>query len=181
MQKKSIYKYASEAGLPAGLYLSVMSACVLLSVKFPALPMFLLPLCIGFPFLLWVLIRQISRNEPSYNKFSSLWLGGIYTVIFGSLICMFLSALYIVFFEPDFVNLYVNNALVAVESSPFASEYEASINMMHEAIEAHILPSGLEFLTTMAWFTCFCGSILSLLIALIMSKTGRKVTRQFPI
>ena len=178
MQKKSIYKYASEAGVPAGLYLTLMSMCVLLSVKIPALPLLLLPLILGFPLILWMLVRKISREEPSYNKFSSLWLGGIYTVIFGSLICMFVSAFYLVMFEPNFVNLYISNALDAVENSSMAGEYASSIELMHEAVEAHILPSGLEFLTSMAWFTCFVGSILSLIIALIMSKSGRKVTRE---
>lgn len=181
MQKKSIYKYASEMGLPLGLYLSLMSACLLLSVRQPAMPMLLLPLGLGFPVLLWFLMRKIVKAEPTYNKFSSLWLGGIYTVIFGTLICMFLSALYIFFCEPHFVNLYVNNALMAVENSPFASEYETSITMMREAMEAHILPSGFEFLSTMGWFTCFAGSILSLVLALIMSKVGKGATRQFPV
>ena len=173
MQKKSIYKYASEAGLPIGLYLSAMSACLLVSVKIPALPMLLLPLALGFPVVLWAMMKKISRQEKSYNKFSSLWLGGIYSVIFGTLICMFLSALYIVFIEPNFVNLYISNALSAVESSPVAGEYEASISMMRQAMEAHVLPTGLEFLTTMAWFTCFCGSVLSLVIAAIM-RGGKK-------
>ena len=179
MQKKSIYKYASEAGLPAGLYLTLMSACLLGSTKIALLPMFLLPLALGFPFILWMLMKRISREQPSFNKFSSLWLGGIYTVIFGTLICMFLSALYIVFFEPNFVSLYINNALIAVESSPMAEEYEASISMMHNALEAHILPTGLQFLTTMAWFTCFVVSMLSLGLAFVMSRGARKTESQF--
>lgn len=174
MQKKSIYKYASEAGLPVGLYLTLMSACLLLSVKIQVLPMLLLPLGLAFPFVLWIMLKKIVREEPSFNKFSSLWLGGIYTVIFGTLICMFLSALYIMFIEPDFVTLYVNNALTAVESSPMAAEYESSVEMMRNAMAAHILPSGFEFLTTMAWFTCFSGSMLSLVLALIMSKSGKR-------
>ena len=179
MQKKSIYKYAAEAGLPAGLYLTLMSACLLLSIKIQALPMLLLPLGIGFPFVLWALMKRISKSESSYSKFASLWLGGIYTVIFGTLICMFLSSLYVTFVEPGFVHLYVENALTAVETSGMADQYSTSITLMREALEAHILPSGLEFLTTMAWFTCFVGSILSLVIALIMSKSGSKVSRSF--
>ena len=179
MEKKSIYKYASEAGVPAGLYLTLMSACLLLSVKFSLLPLLLFPLGLGFPFLLWMLIRRISREEPSYDKFSSLWLGGIYTVIFGTLISMFLSAIYIVVFEPGFVHLYVSNAIEALESSPLGGEYESSLALMREAIDAHLLPSGLEFLSTMAWLTCFTGSVLSLVIALIMTKFIRKETRQY--
>lgn len=176
MNKKSIYRYASEAGLPAGFYLTLMSACLLMSIKFPILPMFLLPLAIGFPFVLWILLRKICKEEPSYLKFSSLWLGGIYTVIFGSLICLFLSAIYIIAVEPNFVNLYFLNAIETIETSDMASQYENSIALMKEAMNAGILPSGLEFLTTMAWFTCFSGCLISLLIALLMPKMGRKVT-----
>lgn len=174
MQKKSIYKYASEAGVAAGIYLTIMSACLLMSIKMPALPVLLVPLAIGFPFMLWALLKKICQAEPSYLKFSSVWLGGIYTVIFGTLICLFLSALYIFAVEPGFVGLYVTNALNTLEASPMASEYQASITLMHEAIDAHILPSGFEFLTTMAWFTCFSGCIISLFIALLMTKTGKK-------
>lgn len=181
MQNKSIYKYASEAGLPAGLYLTLMSACMLLSVKLPALPLLILPLGLGFPILLWYLMRKISREEPAYNKFTSLWLGGIYTVIFGCLICMFLSAFYIMIFEPNFVYVYVNNALEAVESSGMAHHYADSIEMMRNAMAAHILPSGLEFLSSMAWLTCFVGSLLSLVIAFIMSRTFKKITNGMPV
>lgn len=175
MKRKSIYKYASEAGVPAGLYLTLMSACFLLSVRMPNLPVFILPLAIGFPFILWLLLRKICKAEPSYMKFSSIWLGGIYTVIFGTLICFFLSALYVVFMEPGFVGLYFNNALEVLEASPLADEYQSSITIMHEAIDAHILPSGMELLLTISWFTCFTGSLLSLFIALIMTKVGKKI------
>ena len=175
MNKKSIYKYAAEAGVPAGLYLTLMSACLLMSIKMPILPTLLLPLSIGFPVVLWMLLRRICRQEPAFIKFSSLWLGGIYTVIFGTLICLFLSAIYIVSIEPNFVNLYFTNAINAIESSGMTSQYEGSITVLKEAINEGLLPSGLEFLTTMAWFTCFSGCMLSLLIALLMPKSGKDV------
>lgn len=181
MKRKSIYKYASEAGVPAGIYLTLMSACFLLSVRMPNLPVFILPLGIGFPFILWLLLRKICKLEPVYMKFSSIWLGGIYTVIFGTLICFFLSALYVVFIEPAFVTLYFNNALQVLEASPLAEEYQSSIMLMREAMNAHILPSGLELLMTISWFTCFTGSLLSLFIALIMTKVGKKVGNEVTI
>lgn len=180
MEKKSIYKYAAEAGVPAGLYLTLLSACVLLSIEFPALPILVLPLAIGFPFLLWKLLKRIVTEVPAYNKFATVWLGGIYTVIFGTLICMFLSALYITFVEPDFVWKYVSNAIAAVENSTMSGEYANATALMREAMDAHLLPSNFEFLTTMGWLTCFSGSVLSLVLALILNKSGRKVAGQYP-
>ena len=178
MQKKSIYTYAAEAGVPAGLYLTVMSACLLLSVRIPDTIMLLVPLGVGFPFFLWLLMKKISKAEPSYLKFSSLWLGGIYTVIFGTLICMLLSGLYVVLVEPGFVHMSISNAINTIETSPVAAEYEPTLVLMKEAVAAHLLPSGLEFLMTMAWFTCFTGSILSLVISLIITGGGKRVKRE---
>ena len=71
-----------------------------MSLRIEALPMLLLPLAAGFPVMLGFIMRRISRDEPSYMKISALWLGGIYSVIFGTLICCLLSALYLMFVDP---------------------------------------------------------------------------------
>lgn len=172
--KKSIYKYAAEAGIPIGLLLTAMSACMLMGLHHPALTSLLLPLALTFPVLLWFLLRQISKKEPDYAKVSALWLGGIYSVIFGSIICMLFSAAYIVFAEPGFVYEYVTMAISSIENSPLRGEYAATTALMREAIEARILPSGMEFVATMGWTTCFSGSMLSLLIAVIIVNSKKR-------
>lgn len=172
--KKSIYKYAAEAGIPVGIYLCLMSGCLLLSTKYDLLGTFLFPLVIGFPFLLGFMMKQIVKKEPAYLKISALWLAGIYTVIFGSLICMLFSASYIIFADPGFVYEYVSSAIDAIESSPAKEQYAATANLMRDAIDARILPTGTEFVATMGWTTCFTGSLLSLLIAMIIVSTSRK-------
>lgn len=176
--KKSIYKYAAEAGVPIGVYLIVMSSCFLMSLKVAVLPMFLLPLALGFPVALWLVMRRIVKEEPSYRKVSVLWLGGIYSVIFGTLICTLFSGLYVTFVEPGFVHAYVEYAIDSIESSPMSAQYAPTTSLMREAMSAHILPSGLEFVSTMAWFTCFAGSVISFLISVVMVRTGKKDTLQ---
>jgi hypothetical protein len=167
---KSVYKYAAEAGLPAGLYLTVMSACVLLSLRVEFLPTLILPLLIGFPFLLGYGMRRMARTEPSYMKFSALWLFGIYTVIFGTLICSFFSGVYLLFVDPGFVHAYVERAIADVEASPVSSQYEATTAIMRDALDSHILPNGMQFVATMGWFTCFFGSVLSMVLAMVVSR-----------
>ena len=176
MKRKSIYKYASEVGIPVGMYLSLMSSCLLMSIRMPFLMSAIFFLAIGFPFYLGFFVRKIGKIEPAYMKFSSLWLGGIYSVIFGTFICMFFSGLYITFIEPGFVGAYCQNMIDTIEASPIADEYEATIGMMRNAMDSHMLPSGMDFVTTMGWFTCFVGSVLSLVIALIVSKMDRNVS-----
>lgn len=173
--KKSIYKYAAEAGLPVGIYLTAMSACMLMGIRHESLTAFLMPLAIGFPVLLWFILRKIAKAEPEYLKVSALWLGGIYTVIFGTIICMLFSACYIFYVEPGFVYEYAMTAINAMESAPMKEQYAATSMLLRDAIEARILPSGIEFVTTMGWSTCFFGSMLSLILAaIIVGRNKRK-------
>lgn len=176
--KKSVYAYAAVAGVPIGLYLTVMSGCLLMSLKAPALPMLLPPLALGFPLLLWTLMKRVAHREPTYVKVSALWLAGIYSVIFGTLICLLMSALYIVFVEPAFVRSYVSHAIESINSSPVASDYAATVALMQEAIDSHLLPSGLRFVVAMAWSTCFAGSILSLILSLVIVAGARRKSRR---
>lgn len=171
---KSIYKYAAESGLPAGLYLTLMSGCFLLSVEVPSLQMLILPLAIGFPILMAVMMRRLCRREPSYMRTSALWLFGIYTVIFGTLICCLFTALYLVAVDPGFLGRYVATALAAMESSSAAGQYADTIDLMRRAMDSKLLPTPTEFVSTMGWLTCFAGSVLSLILALIITATRRR-------
>lgn len=172
---KSIFKYAAEAGVPMGIYLTIMSACMLLSIKVPALPMALAVLVPGLPFFTAWLMKRIVTDQPAYRKVAPLWLAGIYTFIFGTLICCFLSLLYVMLFEPHFVREYMEMSIANIQATPMAADYAPMIEEINRAISSHALPTGMEFVTSMGWATCFFGSLLSLLIAAIMSRRTRKL------
>lgn len=174
---KSIYKYAAEAGLPFGMYLCLISCSFFMSVRIDILSMLIIPLCVGIPIFLGILMKRIAKQEPSYMKFSALWLGGIYTVIFGTLICCLFSSVYLMFIDPGFIHNYIMNAITLMENSPMASQYEATTSLMRNAMESHILPSTTEFISMMGWFTCFAGSIMSMLLSLIIVKSGNRKRR----
>lgn len=171
---KSIYKYAAEAGLPVGLYLTLMAILLFVSIKIESATSLIFLLAAGFPFLLGYRMRRIAIAEPAYMKVSALWLGGIYTVIFGSLICALFSGIYLVFVDPGFINAMVMSAVYSLEGSPVAPEHSATISLMRDAVDAHLLPTGMEFVSTMGWLTCFSGSVLSLILSLIIVKTGTR-------
>lgn len=166
---RSAFSYAAHAGLPMGIYLSVLSLCVLASLRLDFLPMLILPLLIGVPVILFFMMRRTAADNPSLRRLSPLWLMGIYTFIFGSLICALVSNLYIMMVEPDFVARYLEQTIINMESLSDAGEFDAQISMMREALAKNTLPGSMQFVSTMAWSTCFFGSILSLLIAAILS------------
>lgn len=170
---KSVYKYAAESGVPVGFYLTAMSACVILSLHNDMLPMLLIPLAIGFPVLLAYFMKKMASEQPAYARFSALWLGGLYSVIFGVLICMLMSASYLTFISPGFTKAYVLNAIATLEQSGQEATYAATIDIMRRAIDRHLLPTDMEFITTMGWLTCFLGSLVSMATALILSRRNR--------
>lgn len=174
MKTKSVYKYASEAGLPVGGYLVIISLCLFMSLKLTFLQSLILPLIIGFPFLLGFLMKRMTRKEPLYNRFSPVWLFGIYSVIFGSLICALFSGIYLTYIDPGFLGRYVTKTIADINASPVAAEYGSTVVIMQEALDSHLLPNGMQFVSSMAWFTCFSGSLLSLFLALIITRKTPK-------
>ena len=104
---KSTYRYSSELGLWMGLYLFLMSACLLGSIHIQTLILLLFPLALGTPVVLYLLLNKVWRLEPGLRTLSAMWLTGIWTFIFGSLICAILSAGWILIFDPGFVDEYV--------------------------------------------------------------------------
>ncbi|MDE6007783.1 MAG: DUF4199 family protein [Muribaculaceae bacterium] len=169
----SIYRYAANAGLPVGLYLTLLSASILLSLQLPLISFLTFPLLIGFPFLIGYLMERIARSQPAYRRVATLWLGGIYMIIFGTLIATLLSALYIKFINPTFVYSYISNSLDVIESSQLADRYASTSEILRQAIENHLLPNGMEFVSSIAWTTCFLGSILSLLLSLLLCRARK--------
>lgn len=174
MDTKSVYKYAAESGVPVGLYLICISTCFLLSLKVGLLQMLILPLVIGFPFLLGYRMKRLANMEPQYNRFYPLWLFGIYSVIFGTLICMLYSSLYLVFIDPSFISNYVAESIEGIKALPSSEHYEATIEVLQKAIDSHMLPSGTQFVTSMGWFTAFGGAMMSLVLALVISRMSAK-------
>jgi len=128
---------------------------------------------VGIPVVLWILQRKMWDQCPLYRRVSSLWLMGIYTFIFGSLICTLLSNLYILAFAPNFVADYARESIRMMESSPDPALYAEQTKMLRRMLERRALPTPFGITTTMAWATCFSGSLLSLLWAFLIRATKR--------
>ncbi len=170
----STYRYSSELGLWMGLYLFLMSACLLGSIHIQTLILLLFPLALGTPVVLYLLLNKVWRLEPGLRTLSAMWLTGIWTFIFGSLICAILSAGWILIFDPGFVDEYVLQNIKAMEQSPVAGNYTAELAQLNSMVEQGALPSPMQFIFTMIWSTSFAGSILSLLVALIFRAKAFK-------
>ena len=180
-QTKSIYRQAADSGLWFGAYLLIMSVAFMCSLRVPQTSLLIIPLAAGIPCILWRFLRKVRRQQGERCSISALWMAGICLFIFGSLVCAFGSSIYMLAVEPDFINAYVRNALHTITSSPMASEYSMQTQAMYRALESHALPTGMQFIITMAWFTSFAGSLLSLVMAPIVQTYSAKTERKIDI
>lgn len=169
---KSVYAYAGEAGIYLGMFLSAISFSFLLSNKLAAASLLAFPLVIALPFFAGWLLNAVAKAEPLYRKFSALWVAGIYSFIFGTLICALLSALYLLFIEPDFFHTYVSNSIKVLKESE-AQIPMANASLLESALEQGAIPSPMTFVFSMSWLTCFLGSMLSLPLALMISNSPK--------
>ena len=179
-KQKSIYKYSSELGPGMGLYLFLMSACLLISVHWRGAVLPLLPLALGWPVMMWFLLKRIWNKCPHYRTTSAMWLAGIWICIFGALICAALSSAWILIFQPDFISLYLHQCLDMVQAADLPAAYTHMTADMRTALESGNIPSPMQWIFSMIWFTAFSGAIMSLIVAICMTARKSSHSHKFP-
>ena len=152
-----------------GALLSGAAACFLFSLRLPAVSAGVFPLLCCTLVLLYLRMRRLAAVDEAYRRVAPLWLYGIYTFVFGSLIAALFTAVVMIFVEPGFIGRYLAESVAQVEASPMAAEFAEHTALMHRALDAGILPSESQFVSTMGWFTAFGGSMLSLIMAALVS------------
>lgn len=170
----SVYKLASRAGVPFGLFLSLAALSLLASVKVAELSMFFLPLIVALPVMLFLVMKRLAQRWASMRRVAALWVFGIYTTIFATLICALVSAVYMLAFEPDFLRRYLTSALTTLQSAPEMGEYSAQAAQLKSILSHGQLPSPMELVVSMSWASCFAGAIVSLPLAWAASVLGRR-------
>lgn len=175
---KSAYRYSAELGPIMGVLLFCISASLIASVKIPLFGSFIFLFVIAVPIVLFSLMRHIWIRASHLRTLGAMWLSGIWIFIFGALICALLSALTILIFVPDFILLYLQQAVQAIEQSSLAPAYASELQTMRSLLQSGAVPSPMQFIVSMIWTTAFAGSILSLICAVAV-KT--RYSRRFPL
>lgn len=164
-KRESIFKYAARCGLPMGAYLSVMSIAMIFTDKVPILSFVVLGMLLCTPFLVYRLLRNRYVADECTTDFSSLWMIGILTFIYGSLICTAVSYAVLHWLRPDFFYDMAQMVIDQYKDIPAASDM---VDILTKAIDKGLLPSTLEFLFQMFWLTSFLGSVLSAIVTLVV-------------
>lgn len=170
-KRESIFKYAARCGLPMGGYLSLMSVSMIFSDKLPLLSLVVLVMLIFTPVLIYKLLRARYVADSCTTDFSSLWMIGILTFIYGSLICTAVTYALLEWMRPDFFYDMAQLVIDQYKTMPAAKEM---VDTLRTIVDKGLLPSTLEFLFQMFWLTSFLGSLVSAIVAVIVRKIKPK-------
>ncbi len=163
MDSKSIYRAAGKLGIPTGAYLSVLSAAVVFSDRASFIPVVALALMMCLPFVIYRIQRSAHKADPT-TPYAGIWLLGMMTLIFGSLICALVTYVVITAMRPDFINEQVQAAINLYSQTPELRD-STMVQTMRMAMEEGLLPTPIEYVVQMFWMTSFAGSLLSALLA----------------
>lgn len=170
---RDVIGYAAKGGVAMGLYLTLVSSCMVASLYVTELAMAGMVLLCGVPVVLWRFMRGMTSEAEGRNGFGSLWLGGIYCFIFGSLICGLLTAVYLVIAEPSFMSQYIKKGIESWEEAGRPSGMLQQIEVLQRALERKMIPNSMEMVVSMICSTAFFGSVLSAAEALVLSGRRR--------
>lgn len=168
MVAKSVYRQGADDGLKFGIFLSVLSILLFISVGKSAIASIpSLILIAAAPFVIFRYQRKYYNERNGLSTFSELWMYGMLMCIFGSLICGVVSFVYLKFLEPTLIYDQAKSVLELYESIPEMKNSDF-VEMLRIAINDNKLPSAIDYVMQMIWLTTFLGSITSMFLSLIV-------------
>lgn len=168
-ETKLIYQRAARYGVPMGLYLSLLSVSVVFSDRAALLPVLALVLIVCWPLAIYRIQRREHLAAGGAMPYAGLWLTGIMTVVFGSLICALVTCGVITALRPNFIYEQMQEALDIYRQVPEMRGSEM-MTVMQQATDKGMLPSPIEYAMQMFWLTSFAGSVISAVLAFVAMK-----------
>ncbi len=171
MELKSVYKRGAEYGWKFGLYLSALFFAIVYSSQLPFLAYIGMFLLLLIPFVVYGFLRRCYILEGGTSSFSTLWMLGILIFIYGSLICGIVTYVWLQYVMPNYIYDSAQAFIKLYESMPEMKNSEG-LKVMRMAVDQKMLPSAIEFVFNMIWFTTFFGSVLSIFESLAARMRG---------
>lgn len=173
---KTPFSKGAGYGLPMGLMMCVVFLSSVQSVRFPILSLLTLAMIIYLPIAVCRWMRMSHAASGGKSTVSELWMQGIMTFIFGSLICAVVSMAYLRWVEPDLIMTMVRESIVNYSQigTPSANEIASVLRAM---IDQNAVPTPGALSIAMFWLSVSAGSIISLPLALIARMRSLRSTR----
>lgn len=163
----SPYIIGFRRGLIMGLYLSLMFLLSMTGSDSALSSLLFIIMAVGVPILLYRWLRHTYIKENARTTLSGLWMQGIAIFAGGALISTTVAIAYFRWFRPQFIYETVNQVIDMYRASNWPQAIQTADTLQH-AMDAGILPSARDIALEMFWLMLFCGSLLSLITAVIV-------------
>lgn len=170
---KSVYRMGAEDGLILGPLLAAAAICMGASIYYPLLFFPTVIALVAVPAAVYWFLARAYRSQPELSTFSALWLQGICSFFFGSLIMGLLVYGALRFFAPNFIYDQAEMVIEAYGSSP-SPELGELVKGIERARDHHMLPSSADMTLELMYTVVFTGSILSMFLSLIVRAAGSR-------
>ena len=169
---ESPYYQGAVAGVPIGLYFVAMFLLFVLMTKLAFASAVLMLMIVCLPVAVYATMRTTVGRTRGKVAWSSLWMQGIMSFLFGSVICGLVTMIYLKFIEPNFLVDLFQMCIDTYASIP-GNEAAQVTEMLQNMVKHGAVPTATSFTMSMFWLTAFSGSMLSLFLALIASAVGK--------
>lgn len=173
--RKSLLQHSMEGGVWLGLYLIVRFAFMVMGLYYSVANLIALALFAGTPFVLYRIMMVYHRNNSYISFFSLLWMMGIMLFFFASLICSVAEFVFYQYINPGYVAELFDRALALIKEYEMLSD-TISLEDMHKAIGAGVLPTPLQMVMQSIWSNVFFGSLLSMIVAPFVLRKHKKAS-----
>jgi hypothetical protein len=138
----------------------------------PMLAIIGLVLMVGVPVLVFRMLAVSFRSTDCKATFSELWLEGISTFFFGTLIVSFVAVVFMMWLQPDWL---VGQMSAAIEQGKASGmpQLEEMADILQRALDQHLLPTPIQLVLDMGWMILFSGSLLSMVLSAIVRATKK--------
>ena len=173
---KTLTQYAMEYGLYMGLYLVAEFAFVVGALHSVLSNLASTALLVATPAVLYLLMRHYVRRQGGAARFVVLWLLGIYIFFFASLINGLAQYIYFQYLDPDWIPAFVEQQLSVLETMGAQSPQMAEMaDTARAAIDNGASFEPIDVVFMIIWSNVFCGSLLSIFVALFARINNRKI------
>ena len=176
-QKKNVFGRGADYGAILGMWLTVMALAWIYADKVAPLAVAGLIMAIVTPVVVYRFQSKEYVASGGKAPFADLWMLGILMFICGSLITGLVTYSVFQWLRPEFIRTQAELAAQIYESEPSLGMAEAG-KILRDVIEQGALPSPIQMVMSLFWFTTFGGSVLSALTAVLARAFGRQ--RQEP-
>lgn len=167
----SVYKRGADDGFWFGIYLSVLIILCFSSVNMPLLSMPAIILALGVPVVIFFFLKRAYNADNRQSIFSALWLQGICTFFFGSLIMAVTVYVYLRFINPSY---FPDGVSSLIDMYDQADVSDTTYELLTQMKKNSIYPTPGQTAVELIWAAVFTGSLLSMLITFIIRTFNKR-------